>query len=165
MSSFLFQRSLLDPFFSDDLELESSTRNGNTNMDWKETSDAHIFLIDLPGLTKEDVKLELHRGRIVHVTARRKEEEEENKGDKWHCRERTGGTFKRQFRLPENSKVDEIKAEMHADGVLAISVPKDNTDTKFKDNKRNKVHISATAGDDQQRHASKGLGRFVCCKA
>jgi HSP20 family protein len=40
-------------------------------MDWKETRDAHVFMMDVPGLTKEQVAVELVDGRILRVRARR----------------------------------------------------------------------------------------------
>ncbi|GMY33081.1 17.8 kDa class I heat shock protein-like [Fagus crenata] len=154
------QRNFFDPFRGFLSENSDILGSGNTHMDWKETPHAHVFEIDLPGLTKEDVKLEVHEDRVLHISADRKEEPEDEKTDKWHCKERSKGRFVRQFRLPENTKVDEIKASMR-DGVLIVTVPKDETKKKNKQQKA--VEIS---GDDEgEGHAPKGLGRFVCCKA
>ncbi|MBO8907938.1 Hsp20 family protein, partial [Staphylococcus aureus] len=50
-------------------------------------------------------------------------EEKEEKTDKWHRVERIRGKFLRRFQLPENAKVDEMKATME-DGVLTVVVPK-----------------------------------------
>ncbi|GLT81315.1 hypothetical protein SLA2020_527060 [Shorea laevis] len=62
------------------------------------------------------------------------------------------------FRLPENVKVDEIKASMH-DGVLIVTVPKD------EHKKKGKHHKAVEIVGKEQNHDSKGLSRFVCCKA
>nr|GMD39338.1 17.8 kDa class I heat shock protein-like [Ipomoea batatas] len=76
----------------------------NARIDWKETPEAHVFKADLPGLKKE-------------------EREQEEKNDKWHRVERSSGKFLRRFRLPENVKMDEVKASME-NGVLTVTVPK-----------------------------------------
>ncbi|PQM32800.1 18.5 kDa class I heat shock protein [Prunus yedoensis var. nudiflora] len=49
--------------------------------------------------------------------------EKEDKNDKWQRLERSSGKFLRRFQLPENAKVDEIKAAME-NGVLSVNVPK-----------------------------------------
>ncbi|GAB4824387.1 hypothetical protein Ancab_007274 [Ancistrocladus abbreviatus] len=94
----------------------------NMQIDWKETPEAHIFKADLPGLKKEEVKVEVEEGRIVQISGERNKEQEE-KNDKWHRVERSSGKFLRRFRLPGNAKMDEAKATME-NGVLTVTVPK-----------------------------------------
>ncbi|KAK3034930.1 hypothetical protein RJ639_032330 [Escallonia herrerae] len=95
----------------------------NTRIDWKETPDAHVFKADLPGMKKEEVKVEVEEGRVLQISGERNKEEEETT-DMWHRVERSSGRFLRRFRLPENAKVDQVKAAME-NGVLTVTVPKD----------------------------------------
>nr|DAD42860.1 TPA_asm: hypothetical protein HUJ06_001090 [Nelumbo nucifera] len=97
----------------------------NARIDWKETSEVHVFKADLPGLKKEEVKVELEKDRVLQVSGESNREHEE-KSDKWHRVERSSGKFLRRFRLPENAKVDQVKATME-NGVLTITVPKEET--------------------------------------
>nr|XP_043619064.1 17.3 kDa class I heat shock protein-like [Erigeron canadensis] len=94
----------------------------NAQIDWKETPEAHVFKADLPGLKKEEVKVELQDGNILQISGERSREKED-KNDKWHRVERSSGKFVRQFRLPDNAKVDKVKAKME-NGVLTVTVPK-----------------------------------------
>ncbi|KAH9609773.1 hypothetical protein KSS87_012763 [Heliosperma pusillum] len=94
----------------------------STRVDWKETPEAHVFKVDLPGLKKEEVKVEVEEGRILQISGERSKEHEE-KNDKWHRVERSSGNFLRRFRLPENTKMEEVKANME-NGVLTVTVPK-----------------------------------------
>ncbi|OXK49585.1 hypothetical protein CDL38_03700, partial [Escherichia coli] len=94
----------------------------NARIDWKETPQAHVFKADLPGLRKEEVKVEVEEGRILQISGERSKEQEE-KNDKWHRVERSSGKFLRRFRLPDNAKVEQVKASME-NGVLTVTVPK-----------------------------------------
>ncbi|KAG6631339.1 hypothetical protein I3843_13G071200 [Carya illinoinensis] len=94
----------------------------NSRVDWKETPEAHVFKADLPGLKKEEVKVEVEDDRVLQISGERNVEKED-KNDTWHRVERSSGKFLRRFRLPENAKMDEIKATME-NGVLSVTVPK-----------------------------------------
>ncbi|KAI4993845.1 17.9 kDa class I heat shock protein-like [Hordeum vulgare subsp. vulgare] len=92
-------------------------------IDWKETPEAHVFKADVPGLKKEEVKVEVEDGNILQISGERNKEQEE-KTDTWHRVERSSGKFLRRFRLPEDAKADQIKAAME-NGVLTVTVPKE----------------------------------------
>ncbi|KAJ4719923.1 17.5 kDa class I heat shock protein [Melia azedarach] len=93
-----------------------------THIDWRETPEAHIFKADLPGLRKEEVKVEIEEGNVLRISGERRNEREENT-DTWHRVERSSGQFLRRFRLPENAKTDQVKASLE-NGVLTVTVPK-----------------------------------------
>ncbi|XP_004149942.2 17.8 kDa class I heat shock protein [Cucumis sativus] len=126
-----FSLDIWDPFegfpFSDSFANAPSSAPqtsafANTRIGWKETPQAHIFKADLPGIKKEEVKVEVEEGRVLQISGERSKEQEE-KNDKWHRIERSSGKFMRRFRLPENAKVEEVKANVE-NGVLTVTVPK-----------------------------------------
>ena len=94
----------------------------NARVDWMETPEAHVLKADLPGLKKEEVKVEVEDGKVIQISGERNVEKED-KSEKWHRMERSSGKFKRRFRMPEDVKMEEIKASME-NGVLTVTVPK-----------------------------------------
>ncbi|KQK20327.1 17.9 kDa class I heat shock protein [Brachypodium distachyon] len=91
-------------------------------VDWKETPEAHVFTADVPGLKKEEVKVEVEDGNVLQISGERSKEQEE-KTDAWHRVERSSGKFLRRFRLPDNARAEQVRASME-NGVLTVTVPK-----------------------------------------
>ncbi|KAM4083164.1 hypothetical protein ACB094_08G035700 [Castanea mollissima] len=88
------------------IAIETYANLPNLRIDWKETPEAHVFKADLPGLVKEEVKVEVEEGKILQISGERSKEQEEKK-DKWYRVERSSGKFLRRFRLPKNARTDQ----------------------------------------------------------
>ncbi|XP_050368739.1 15.7 kDa heat shock protein, peroxisomal [Argentina anserina] len=100
-------------------------------MDWLESPTAHVFKFNVPGFRKEDIKVQIEEGNILQIKGEGGKEEANAKDTVWHVAERgtagkTLAEFFREIELPENVKVDQIKAQVE-NGVLTILVPKDAT--------------------------------------
>ncbi|KAL1336903.1 hypothetical protein AAHE18_10G097100 [Arachis hypogaea] len=95
------------------------------DVDWKETAEAHVFMADMTGLNKKEVKVEIEEGGVLQISAERSIQREENNGDAMHRVECATGRFSRSFTLPANARMDYLKAFID-NGVLTITVSKDN---------------------------------------
>jgi HSP20 family protein len=79
-----------------------------------------VTKIDLPGMKKEDVKVEVADGQLA-ISGERKTEAEEKKENVYRC-EREYGSFYRAVPLPEGVKLEDVKATF-SDGVLEVGIP------------------------------------------
>ncbi|KAJ4797058.1 18.2 kDa class I heat shock protein [Rhynchospora pubera] len=134
--------SLLDPSVSFSFQPNTSGF-GLGHIDWKETPEAHVFKVDLPGIKKEEVKVEVDERNILQISGKRIGEDED-KNDTWHLLERSSGKFLRRFRLPENANMDQIKAAM-GNGVLTVTVPK-KEEVKNKKSEITSIEIEGGKG-------------------
>ncbi len=87
----------------------------------KELTDKYILDVDVPGVKKEDLKIEVS-DNVLTISGERKEEKEE-KDAQYHRREIVFGSFKRAIQLPTNIEADKISAKLE-NGVLHIEIPK-----------------------------------------
>lgn len=83
-------------------------------------SDEHFLLsFDLPGMKKEDIKIDVQDGHLS-LSGERVREFESKDGFR---KERSYGKFQRVFTLPDNVRIDNIEAH-YEDGVLSLLLPK-----------------------------------------
>ena len=93
----------------------------NAAFDVKETKDAFLFKADLPGIKDKDLEVTM-TGNRLNVSGKREEEKEE-KSDRYYTYERSYGSFSRSFTLPDGADADKLRASLDQ-GVLTITVPK-----------------------------------------
>ncbi len=89
--------------------------------DISEDKDRYTIRLDLPGVSKSDVKISYVEGQL-NISGERKQEKE-SKDSKYHRMERIFGKYYRSFTLPQQIREDQIEAEFK-DGQLSIIVPK-----------------------------------------
>jgi HSP20 family protein len=80
-----------------------------------------VVKAELPGVTKEDVKVEMQEGNLI-ITGERKSESEVKEAD-YYRMERAYGTFYRRLPIPFEVKPEQITAT-YKDGVLEIEMPR-----------------------------------------
>jgi HSP20 family protein len=90
-------------------------------VDIYETDEALILKAELPGVSKNDVSIEIHQNTLVLRGQRR--HEAEVKEDRYHRVERAYGSFQRSFMLPTLVDQEHVRAT-YRDGVLELRLPK-----------------------------------------
>jgi HSP20 family protein len=90
-------------------------------MDIEETKDEILVKAELPGMRKEEVKIQINND-VLSITGERKREEE-TREKTYHRIERAYGKFQRMIRLPTEVDANNVKAT-YENGVLTIRLPK-----------------------------------------
>ena len=91
------------------------------SVDIYETDDALVIKAELPGVSKDDVSVEVHQNTLTLRGQRKHEAEVEQ--DKYHRVERSYGTFQRSFVLPTMVDQEKVQATFK-DGVLELHLPR-----------------------------------------
>ena len=108
-------------------------------MDLIETADHWTLRADLPGLSGEDVNVQLQDNVLTVSGERAAESEQQQEG--YYRLERAFGAFSRSLTLPEGVEADGVKARFDR-GVLEITVPKP------EQKKPRQVRISVSAAEN-----------------
>lgn len=90
-------------------------------VDVLESKESYLIRAELPGMKREDIKVEVKDGTLVLSGERKSEKPAE--GVEYRHAERVAAKFWRSFSLPETVKQDAIEAT-YKDGILEIRVPK-----------------------------------------
>jgi len=90
-------------------------------IDMYDDKDNVVVKAEVPGLSKDDIEIQI-KGRDLIIKGEKKKEEE-IKEDNYYYAERSYGSFSRVIRLPIDIKPDKVKAKFK-NGVLEIILPK-----------------------------------------
>ncbi|MEX0607797.1 MAG: Hsp20/alpha crystallin family protein [Balneolaceae bacterium] len=116
---------LIDEFFNDSMNYRRD--NFMPSVDISETETEFQISAELPGMKKEDIKIDLEGGRLV-ISGERKLENEKD-GKNFHRVESRYGQFSRAFYLPDSIDEDSINAT-YKDGMLNITIKKSEDKVK-----------------------------------
>ncbi|MBR0456288.1 MAG: Hsp20/alpha crystallin family protein [Firmicutes bacterium] len=130
----IFNDNLFDDLMSFDFPTFAAPSNAERKLyekqasnlmktDVRELEDHYEVDIDLPGFKKEEIKLELEKGKLTVSAARNTSEEEKNEEGKVIRQERYMGSMQRSFYVGEFITEEDVKARFE-DGVLKLAVPK-----------------------------------------
>jgi HSP20 family protein len=116
-------------------------------VDLVEAEDHFVLKADLPGLTEDDVHIELQDGTLTLSGERKAEHEEREKG--WYRIERSFGSFSRSLSLPDGVDPERIQASF-SHGVLEVRIPKP------EERKPRRIAISASGNGSSKPAAVEG---------
>jgi HSP20 family protein len=112
--------SLFDGLFDPWDRAVSSTLS--PNVDVIEEKDAFKLQAEIPGMDKKDIVVEVSDG-VLSIRGEKKEEKFEKDKDRYCHFERSYGSFKREFKLPEDVDPEQIDAK-YTNGVLELVLKK-----------------------------------------
>lgn len=109
-----------------------STDSTLMKSDVKDAGDHYELMMDLPGFSKDDVKLQLKNGILSFEATTSKNNDQKDENGKYLRRERFQGTCSRSFYVGKDVSEDDIKAKFD-NGVLTVCVPKKEAKPEVED--------------------------------
>ncbi len=116
----IYRKSLFDDFF--DAPFNTGSASGLMKTDVKATDTGYELEIDVPGIDKENISVQLENGYVT-VTAKTEKKNDEGKENGHYIRrERFSGTYSRSFYVGEDVNEEDVKAK-YENGTLKLFVP------------------------------------------
>ncbi len=116
--------SLVNALFnSDSNSLASEANEYAPRLDMKETEDAFVLKLTMPGLDKDAIDISVSDGVLTIKGETKEEEEKEDEKYTWLVREHKHVSYYRSVRLPSEVVADKAEAE-YRNGVLMLTLPK-----------------------------------------
>lgn len=120
--------SLIDKFFEGEMHDWNTGNFSNTNttlpaVNIKENNDEFMIEVAVPGMKKDDFRIDFDNGRLT-ISSERKDENVEKDGEKVTRREFSYQSFQRTLNIPENVVNAEQVSAKYDSGILQIHLPK-----------------------------------------
>ena len=117
------------PAFGNEFGVEFFGNNSYPKVDVTDHQDKIVIVAEIPGLTKEDVSVDLEQ-RVLTISGGKREIKQDD-NVRYIRKELKRSSFKRSFKLGDNMKVDGIEADFN-NGLLNVTVPKREKDEPRK---------------------------------
>ncbi len=124
-----FWRNSANDFFNDAFLKAKANNFWYPAVDVLDEKDNVVINVELPGVKKEDIAVNIE-DRVLTIKGERKFENKEKKGS-YHRQERSFGSFERSFCLSDDMQTDEVDADFK-DGILKLALKKDKTKEEVK---------------------------------
>jgi HSP20 family protein len=115
---------LMNMALGDFTNLETADMPWTPLADFRESNDAYIVNVELPGIRRDQLDTQVQDRELV-ITGEMKDEGGGNDGRR-HRSSRRMGRFEYRTYLPSDIKADKVSAKLH-DGLLTVTVPKSET--------------------------------------
>lgn len=116
--------SLVNALFNTEFSgTENESGEFTPRMDMKETEDAYMVKLTMPGIEKENIDLSISDGVLTIKGETTEEAENEDEKATWLVREHKHYSYYRSVRLPSEVVADKAEAE-YKNGVLKLTLPK-----------------------------------------
>ena len=112
---------MFDNFFGSETDVSEASAMWYPSVDIKETKDDFVLMAEVPGMSKDDIKINISENTLTIRGEKREEKKEEDHN--YHRVERRYGKFQRSFTLPTQIQGNKVKAA-YKDGILTITMPK-----------------------------------------